>query len=294
MASYLDHISPHIHRVGEGDFSHWASPRRVIYDHELLLIREGECETDIGGERFIQGAGSYLIKPAGIPHSGVQISSGRISFHWIHFDWIFCDGNDEGHSLMCYLPGKVDPSLIRRGPPQVPNGPLSGEIRSPALIFQLFSRINELWNFGTDRERASCRALLLELLIDLLGESANHFEEMKAGNREDQVAEKVRHHINHLLEDPTIRQFSLQTHLSKIGYSYPHLCRVFKKSYGISPLTYLNNQRIERACKLLRDTELPVSEIAQAVGVDNPAYFSRLFSKYTSQSPREYRSRGGK
>lgn len=290
MSHFLDYISPHIHRVGQGSFSRWTGPRRIIYDHELLLISEGNCRTDIDGEVFVNGANSYIIKPPRKPHSAVQASREKISFHWIHFDWVFHDSVQRGDiPLVCYLPGKPNPSLMRDAPSFIPQKTFHGNIQPPATVFQLFARLNERWNFGTPRERSTCRAILMELLIELLGEQHFYYPSTKQNSTKNHTAEKVRNLLNILIQDPQPYRYSLEVQMAKLGYSYPHLCRTFKKAYGISPVTYLNNLRMEHASMLLRDTELPITEVASAVGVPNPAYFTRLFTKYSGKSPREYR-----
>ena len=47
--------------------------------------------------------------------------------------------------------------------------------------------------------------------------------------------------------------------------------------------------KMERACYLLDTNNQPVSRVAQALGYDDPQYFSRLFRKVTGLSPRDYR-----
>lgn len=52
---------------------------------------------------------------------------------------------------------------------------------------------------------------------------------------------------------------------------------------------YLNRVRITKACELLRDDQLPISEISAKVGYSDHSYFTRVFKKYIGQSPSQYR-----
>lgn len=71
--------------------------------------------------------------------------------------------------------------------------------------------------------------------------------------------------------------------------SVPHYTALFRRITGYSPVNYLIRQRIQHACRLLDTTDLPMSGIAQAVGMEDPFYFSRIFSRIMGRSPRDYR-----
>lgn len=75
------------------------------------------------------------------------------------------------------------------------------------------------------------------------------------------------------------------------GVSSAHFARSFKQAFGVPPHRYLLSRRIERATALLRDTELPITEIALHVGWDSLGTFGRTFREITGTSPREYRAR---
>ena len=64
----------------------------------------------------------------------------------------------------------------------------------------------------------------------------------------------------------------------------------FKRVVGVRPLDYLVRRRIERAQYLLLTTEDSVKSIADAVGIADPAYFSRVFTRLCGASPSAYRS----
>ena len=63
----------------------------------------------------------------------------------------------------------------------------------------------------------------------------------------------------------------------------------FKEEKGVSPLKYLNDLRIELACKYLRNSNYKINQICFFVGFDNPLYFSKMFRRNMGMSPKEYR-----
>jgi transcriptional regulator GlxA family with amidase domain len=75
------------------------------------------------------------------------------------------------------------------------------------------------------------------------------------------------------------------------GVSEAHFARSFKQAFGVPPHRYLLTRRIERATALLRDTELPVTEIAFQTGWESLGTFGRTFRDITGESPRAVRDR---
>lgn len=73
------------------------------------------------------------------------------------------------------------------------------------------------------------------------------------------------------------------------GLSAHYFSDYFKKHTGCAFCDYVNQVRLFRAKSLLETTELSVKEIADAAGFRSHPYFSRMFSKHFSVSPREYR-----
>lgn len=68
-----------------------------------------------------------------------------------------------------------------------------------------------------------------------------------------------------------------------------HLTTIFKKEYGQTPKIYLHSRRMEQAASLVCYTDKPISEIARAVGFQNPFQFSTAFKKYYGAAPGIYR-----
>ena len=74
------------------------------------------------------------------------------------------------------------------------------------------------------------------------------------------------------------------------GVSEGHFARSFKQAFGIPPHRYLLTRRIERAMTLLRDTDLPITEIAFATGWESQGTFGRTFHDIVGDTPRSIRA----
>jgi AraC-like DNA-binding protein len=72
------------------------------------------------------------------------------------------------------------------------------------------------------------------------------------------------------------------------GLSPNHLRKLFKDSTGLSPVEYVNRQRIARACEYLQKSDLPVGDIAGIVGIYDSNYFTRLFKHIMGCTPKRY------
>ena len=75
------------------------------------------------------------------------------------------------------------------------------------------------------------------------------------------------------------------------GVSEAHFARAFKEAFGAPPHRYLLTRRIERASALLRDTSLPIIDIAFDTGWNSLGTFGRTFRDVTGESPTQFRAR---
>ncbi len=71
--------------------------------------------------------------------------------------------------------------------------------------------------------------------------------------------------------------------------SLPHLSRRFEKACGCGFKEYLQNRRMEEACRLLANTNRKIADIAQTVGYRDMKFFNRLFLRKLGVPPSEYR-----
>jgi transcriptional regulator GlxA family with amidase domain len=78
-------------------------------------------------------------------------------------------------------------------------------------------------------------------------------------------------------------------HVSAVSVAY--FAREFKTAFGLPPHRYLLTRRIERAIALLRDTDLPITDIALQTGWSSLGTFGRIFRDVTGASPGALRAR---
>ncbi|MCH8567762.1 MAG: response regulator [Balneolales bacterium] len=91
--------------------------------------------------------------------------------------------------------------------------------------------------------------------------------------------------VDAVLHDP---EFTVEEMAAVLSMSRSTLHRFIKKETGVSPLEYIRDQRIERACELLSKEKGSVSEIAYSVGFSSINYFSRVFKQCKGVSPTQF------
>jgi AraC-like DNA-binding protein len=85
----------------------------------------------------------------------------------------------------------------------------------------------------------------------------------------------------------TVTSLAKRAHLAKSAFS-----ERFRQAVGQPPLKYLTEYRIDKACRLLRHTQLGVKEIAACVGYESASSFSNAFKRWVGMAPADYRKNG--
>lgn len=85
------------------------------------------------------------------------------------------------------------------------------------------------------------------------------------------------------------RSLSRREIAAAVGVSESYLSKILRQEVGLSLWECLTRLRVQIAKELLSATTDSITEVAGQVGFEDPAYFSRVFSKYSGQSPQAYR-----
>lgn len=131
---------------------------------------------------------------------------------------------------------------------------------------------------------------VLPLCRDML-QRAIAFRDSRGSARYGSVIRKAQAFIAEHYADSNVTLHDVASH---VALSNNHFCTVFSQETGETFTEYLTAVRISRAKELLSTTAMRTSDIAYAVGYNDPHYFSYLFKKNTGLSPRDYRKDEGR
>lgn len=235
-------------------------PASAFLTDSFLYLTEGEVLTDVGTEPFLVGEGKFLFIPEGIPFS-IKYYNGSKGYMGA-FSRSFLKSPILG-ILYCRTPLLVDipeeesgfvASLAEKLFREQQNGNLSGELLSGTL--DLFLRqIASLAEDSRGRVQNDLCSRFLDMVFD-----------------RDAVVTGV------------------SAYAVKLGVSPNHLNRVVKNGTGRSAGKWIDISRVTLSKQLLRQSGMPVIDIASRCGFDDQSYFSRFFKKCTGMTPSEFRS----
>ena len=136
---------------------------------------------------------------------------------------------------------------------------------------------------GTDGELVrdlDASALLTTILCGLIHGAAQ---------QRLQPAPATLQRVRQYLHEQYTQKLTLDMLSARYNISKYHLQRSFQQYFGQSPGEYLTQLRLTRAKELLRATDLPVSEIAYRVGMENTSHFIYSFRTHEGTTPNKYR-----
>jgi AraC-like DNA-binding protein/ligand-binding sensor protein len=157
--------------------------------------------------------------------------------------------------------------------------------RTAAAAGNAGETLSELNNFYLERIQEAQGS---EEIIDTLYQMAEAMTEQISPFKGVRHALPLRRAECYIRENYT-RKVRLKEVADVSGLSAPYFSTVFKEEMGENLSDYLNRLRVDRAAKLLLETDLSLSEIAGSCGFEDQSWFSKTFKSYTGSSPGKYR-----
>jgi len=231
----------------------------------LIYCIEGEGEIKAGETRHTILADHFFIIPAGMPHAYRSNENNPWTIYWIHFS---------GVKAGLFARSACQCTVVERGK----TSRISDRI-------DLFSEIFRNLDRGFSLETLEYTNLCLNYLLTSFTH-VSQFRLVKQAGENDPVAQS----INFMLENLG-RKLKLSDIASQTGLSPSYYSAIFQSRTSHPPIEYFIQLKIQRACRLLDNSGLLISDVSRETGFDDQFYFSRVFRKVMGMSPLEYRKR---
>jgi len=151
----------------------------------------------------------------------------------------------------------------------------------------LFRRALHRWLKGSGSSMLICTGILYEIYGQMMEKQRSRY----VSRADRQAAVRA---ADRMLERLGDREMHLTDVAEHVGVSAAHLRRLFHAVYGVPPISYLQQMRVQQAKRQLIETDQSIEKIAGNCGFCNAYYFSRVFKSLTGTPPSIYRLENGR
>lgn len=253
---------------------HYRERTEPIDEYVLIYCVSGSGWYRVGekgaasAKEYQVKANEYFILPADMPHAYGCSEEDPWTIYWVHF---------QGEHAAVYAKGAQQPQRV------TPN--IQSRISHRNSIFEeIFTTLSRDNSIDALRFVSSLLHYYLASMRYLLQYRQAEPPEPKATDN-DAIVEAAIHFLNENIG----QRLSLGDMATYVGYSVSHFSNIFRKKTGQSPVNYFNHLKIQEAISMLQTTDIQINQLCYKVGIDDPYYFSRLFTRITGCSPQAYR-----
>ena len=155
------------------------------------------------------------------------------------------------------------------------------EIGNDLYLRNAFAKIESL--FGANDPASHYGAM--QQLYGILQFLFNAIDKKYIPHSQKQILQPAIEYMEKNYNDPDIHNESLAL---LCGISVVYFRKCFKNVYGMAPMQYIHNLRMNKAKALLLCDNISIAEIAESTGYSNRYHFSKMFKLYTGVSPSDY------
>ncbi|MED0655310.1 AraC family transcriptional regulator [Anoxybacillus geothermalis] len=251
--------------------------RRTFTVFDLLYVKQGCLYMTENGREFAIGSGQYLLLIPGREHYGHRPCEEKTELVWLHFllpDYTVApDCPASRQTVMEKEATYTEPIQYRLSIRQY------GELKQRERAEQLLAQLVEP-NVERDMDRPLRQLLLfVEFLWHL------QKQELSVPSAAEQVSAAAVAYIERHFNEP----ITLEMLAKGLRFHPDYITRCMQKTMGMGFSRYLTYYRLSKAKQWLAETNETVEAVAKRVGIDDGAYFSRVFKKMEGMTPTEYR-----
>lgn len=263
--------------------------RNLSQTFDLVVVRSGRLYLQEEDRTYTLERGNYLVLASDTNHKGHQCCESNTCFYWMHFytygDYSITETLPKALPYTRFSKQKLYKSdFFHLSIPQ--NGSIND------LLFPMMEKnLGTMSQYEVNRFLASSKST--EATLTPMEQQYSFLRIILAISQSEPprsdkptLGTTVLEHLNEHFTDP----FDLNALAKSLNFHPGYIIRCVNRQCGMSPLQLLLNIRIEKAKQLFSDGKSAVRCVSQAVGFDNPAYFSRQFKQIVGLTPTEYRS----
>jgi len=284
----MNNISPYVRvALDITNNTNTTLPKRVIFDYEILYIKEGKLDVWIENNNFIAQKGDIIIFRPKVEHSFTVLEQLRQPH--IHFDMFYKEDSPKilvNFSNLDEIPQEqmhfFEEDILKNFHVNMPD---HIKLINPSYFeSMLFEIINE-FSKKLPLYEIILKGLTINLLVYLTREIQSGEAIVNNTNYEQLL--KVKHYIDaNFTENITLDFLSQYANISKF-----YLNKLFSLSFGSPPLKYFHNVRSMKAQELLRYTNNSITSISDYLGFNEICIFTRSFKLSEGISPRDFRKK---
>ena len=233
----------------------------------LIYCVKGNGWFLLDGDRQIVEANQFFILPKGHTHSYGSSSKNPWTIYWLHFD---------GSNAPFFANGLNKPTNVIPG--------------TNSRIEERIDLFDEIFNVLSKGYSKNNIYYVTSSLFYFLG-SIKFLGEYRQDASSDEKSQLLVDEIIHYMRENISRKLTNNDLASHVGLSCSHFSLLFQQKTGHSPINYLNQLKIQKACHLLDFSDMRINQISPLVGFDDAFYFTRMFTKVMGISPSDYRAK---
>ena len=244
---------------------HYRERAHGSEQHILIYCQEGKGTVQINEEEYQLKPGEFIVIPMGLSHNYAADETTPWTIFWIHFK------------------GDITTGLIEDF--RLKNGSYKSSVDHNDKRIHLFEDLYLNLEMGYSNENLCYVNLCLFHFLSsfIFSENYNLADKKQSIDTVNISINFMQKHIDETLTLKTMAEF--------VNLSGSHFSFIFKKKTGFSPIEYFNHLKVQKACQYLLFTDLRVKEIADKLAIEDPYYFSRMFTKLMGMSPGTYRTK---
>lgn len=243
--------------------------KQIVY--EITYIYSGKGKFFVNGKGYEVRKGDIIVNKPGDIHEGE--ADGIEPFRFFYLGFLFSESKGEDGDLLSNIKNIFDN--------------LKNPVTTESInLRDTFTKAYKEFINGDNYSKYLIKNYLIEILITT---SRNFKQNNKTNSIEYEINEKLLDRIINYIDTNFEKNIRVEDISMELGYSSSYISHLFSKHMGISIKSYYDNKRLEKAVKLLKESNISISNIAIKLNFKSVYSFSRAIKVKYGMAPSKIR-----